>query len=101
MPPSQSVPRYKVFANPWAQVAISALSVTIAELFQKKGAMATAHLSQRWGWDWPNDSSVSVRLGRHGICYLELYHLVICHQMPASLGGIPCLCRLACSDSFG
>jgi drug/metabolite transporter (DMT)-like permease len=37
-------------ANPWLQVAISTLAVTISELFQKRGAMSTAHLSEQWGW---------------------------------------------------
>ncbi len=38
------------YANPWLQVAISTLSVTISELFLKRGAMSTVHLSQQWAW---------------------------------------------------
>jgi drug/metabolite transporter (DMT)-like permease len=38
------------FRNPWLQVAISTVSVTIAELFQKRGAVETAHISEQWGW---------------------------------------------------
>jgi len=36
--------------NPWLQVAISTLSVAISELFQKRGAVATIHISEAWGW---------------------------------------------------
>jgi drug/metabolite transporter (DMT)-like permease len=38
------------FRNPWLQVAISTLCVTVSELFQKRGAMETAHLSAQWSW---------------------------------------------------
>ncbi len=38
------------WANPWLQVAISTLAVAISELFQKRGAMATAQLSPTWAW---------------------------------------------------
>lgn len=38
------------FRNPWLQVAISTLSVAIAEMFLKRGANATAHLSDAWNW---------------------------------------------------
>ena len=38
------------WANPWLQVALSTLCVTISELFLKTGAMATAHVSAVWGW---------------------------------------------------
>lgn len=36
--------------SPWLQLAISTVAVAISELFQKRGAMATAHLSDQWGW---------------------------------------------------
>src|SRR4051812_26216354 len=36
--------------NPWLQVAISTVSVAISELFQKRGAMQTVHLSEQWSW---------------------------------------------------
>ncbi|MDQ6622222.1 MAG: EamA family transporter [Verrucomicrobiota bacterium] len=36
--------------NPWLQVAISTVSVAVSELFQKRGAVATLHLSPAWGW---------------------------------------------------
>jgi drug/metabolite transporter (DMT)-like permease len=38
------------FANPWLQVAISTVSVAVSELFLKRGANATVHVSQEWGW---------------------------------------------------
>lgn len=36
--------------NPWLQVAISTVAVAISELFQKRGAVSTVHLSQQWAW---------------------------------------------------
>jgi drug/metabolite transporter (DMT)-like permease len=42
--------RPSAFWNPWVQVALSTLCVTVSELFQKRGADATVHLSERWGW---------------------------------------------------
>ncbi len=36
--------------NPWLQIAISTVSVALSELFQKRGAVATLHLSEQWGW---------------------------------------------------
>lgn len=38
------------FRNPWLQIAISTLSVAIAEMFLKRGANATAHLADAWNW---------------------------------------------------
>lgn len=38
------------FANPWFQLALSVVFVTIYELLLKCGAVATAHLSDRWAW---------------------------------------------------
>ena len=38
------------FWNPWLQVAISTGSVAVSELFLKRGAMATIHTSEQWGW---------------------------------------------------
>ena len=38
------------FANPWFQIALSALCVTASEIFLKKGASDTAHLSPAWLW---------------------------------------------------
>lgn len=50
--PMNSEPRVQSFrfANPWVQVAVSTLCVTISELFLKRGAMATVHVSQTWAW---------------------------------------------------
>lgn len=42
--------RYKGFGNPWLQLALSTLCVTVSQLFQKRGATATAHLSEQWAW---------------------------------------------------
>ena len=36
--------------SPWLQVAVSTVSVAISELFQKRGADATIHISEQWGW---------------------------------------------------
>ena len=38
------------FANPWFHLALSITFVTIYELLLKRGAMETAHLSDRWSW---------------------------------------------------
>jgi drug/metabolite transporter (DMT)-like permease len=38
------------FGNPWLQLAISTLCTTISELFLKRGAVATAEVSETWGW---------------------------------------------------
>ncbi|CAN5550975.1 4-amino-4-deoxy-L-arabinose-phosphoundecaprenol flippase subunit ArnE [soil metagenome] len=38
------------FRNPWLQVAISTVAVAVSELFQKRGAMATIHISEDWAW---------------------------------------------------
>lgn len=37
-------------ASPWLQLALSALCTTISELFLKRGAMETIHVSERWAW---------------------------------------------------
>lgn len=46
--PTNSKPRG--WRNPWLQVALSTLCVTVSELFAKRGADATIHLSPAWGW---------------------------------------------------
>lgn len=42
--------RFSGLWNPWLQLAISACCTTISELFLKRGAMDTAHISQAWSW---------------------------------------------------
>lgn len=42
--------RYRTWGNPWLQLAVSVLCVTISELFLKTGADATAEVSEKWGW---------------------------------------------------
>ncbi len=42
--------RLKGLRNPWLQVALSTVAVAISELFQKRGADATLHVSEQWGW---------------------------------------------------
>ncbi|MGI8821392.1 MAG: EamA family transporter [Chthoniobacterales bacterium] len=49
-PDETPLPPPKGFGNPWWQLALSTLCVTISELFLKSGATATAHLSGKWGW---------------------------------------------------
>lgn len=36
--------------NPWLQIAVSTVAVAISELFQKRGAVETIHVSEQWGW---------------------------------------------------
>jgi drug/metabolite transporter (DMT)-like permease len=36
--------------NPWLQIALGAIFVTVSELLLKKGASETAHLKPEWGW---------------------------------------------------
>jgi undecaprenyl phosphate-alpha-L-ara4N flippase subunit ArnF len=38
------------FGNAWLQLALSTLCVTVSELFLKRGAMDTVHVSERWAW---------------------------------------------------
>jgi drug/metabolite transporter (DMT)-like permease len=42
--------RFYGFANPWVQLGLSALCVTVSEVFLKRGATETAHLSAAWMW---------------------------------------------------
>lgn len=46
----RATPSLSGLRNPWLQVAISTLAVAISELFQKRGAMATLHVSEQWAW---------------------------------------------------
>lgn len=38
------------FWNPWLQIALSTIAVAVSELFQKRGAVATLHVAEEWGW---------------------------------------------------
>ena len=38
------------FANPWFQLGLSVVCVLVSELLLKRGATATAHLSENWSW---------------------------------------------------
>jgi multidrug transporter EmrE-like cation transporter len=40
----------KMIGNPWLQIALNAIIVTISELLLKVGARNTAHLAHRFGW---------------------------------------------------
>jgi drug/metabolite transporter (DMT)-like permease len=42
--------RPKGFANPWLVLGFEVICVLVYELLQKRGASATAHLSQAWSW---------------------------------------------------
>jgi len=42
--------RSKGFANPWLILGFEVICVLVYELLQKRGASATAHLSQVWSW---------------------------------------------------
>ena len=39
-----------LFKNPWLQLAVSVVCVTISELFLKMGAMETADIAGEWAW---------------------------------------------------
>ncbi len=41
---------WRWIGNPWLQLALNAIIVTISELFLKMGARATAHLTESWAW---------------------------------------------------
>jgi undecaprenyl phosphate-alpha-L-ara4N flippase subunit ArnF len=41
---------WRWIGNPWLQLALNAVIVTISELFLKMGARATAHLAKGWAW---------------------------------------------------
>ena len=38
------------FGDPWLQLALSTVCVTVSELFLKRGAMETVQVSARWAW---------------------------------------------------
>jgi drug/metabolite transporter (DMT)-like permease len=42
--------RPKGFGNPWLILGFEVICVLVYELLQKRGASATAHLSQVWSW---------------------------------------------------
>jgi drug/metabolite transporter (DMT)-like permease len=42
--------RPKGFPNPWLVLGFEVICVLVYELLQKRGASATAHLSQVWSW---------------------------------------------------
>jgi drug/metabolite transporter (DMT)-like permease len=42
--------RLKGFANPWLVLGFEVICVLVYELLQKRGATATANLSQVWSW---------------------------------------------------
>ena len=41
---------WRWIGNPWLQLALNAVIVTISELFLKMGARATAHPTESWAW---------------------------------------------------
>jgi multidrug transporter EmrE-like cation transporter len=44
------MPLVRWLANPWLQIGLNALIVTVSELFLKLGARDTAHLAPGWAW---------------------------------------------------
>jgi len=42
--------KFRVYENPWLHLALSAICTTVSELFLKRGATDTAHISEQWGW---------------------------------------------------
>ena len=79
------------FGNPWLQLAISTLCVTVSELFLKRGATATMHVSEKWAWTGlPTLGSPLVWLGIIfvGVSFITwlyvLKHLPLSVAFPAS-----------------
>lgn len=65
--PSVADRRSSTFANPWLQLALSILCVTISEMFLKRGAMEVAGLSA--GWDWTGLTGLASSLVWIGILF--------------------------------
>lgn len=65
------MPVARWLANPWFQLGLNAVIVTISELFLKLGARATAHLSDHWG-GWTGVSGLASAWTWLGILFVIL-----------------------------
>lgn len=41
---------FRWFGNPWLQLGLNALIVTVSEIFLKLGARETANVTKQWNW---------------------------------------------------
>lgn len=75
------------FANPWLQLALSVLFVTVYELLLKLGATETAHMaSARWAWTGVTGlASLYVWLGIPLIILSLLTWLHVLRYIPLSI----------------
>lgn len=79
-------PARPLWSNPWLHLALSAVCTTISELFMKRGAVNTAHLSA--GWDWTGLTTLVSPLVWIGIIFVVLSFvtwLSVLRQMPLSV----------------
>ena len=74
------------FGNPWLQLVLSTLCTTISQLFLKRGAMATTHLSEQWAWTGLTAlASPLVWLGMFFVILSFLTWLYVLKHLPLSL----------------
>lgn len=75
------------FANPWLQLALSVLFVTVYELLLKMGATETAHIADsRWAWTGVSGlASLYVWLGIPLIILSLLTWLHVLRYIPLSI----------------
>lgn len=79
-------PARRFFGNPWVQIVVSAILVTVAELFLKVGARNTAHLSERLSWSGVTGlASIWTWFGIIFIVLSLLSWLSVLRQMPLSI----------------
>lgn len=74
------------FRNPWLHLAVSASCTTISELFLKRGASATAHLSDTWSWTGLTTlGSPLVWIGTVFVIFSFLTWLYVLRHLPLSV----------------
>ena len=72
--------------NPWLQLALSTISVTVSQLLLKRGAMETIHLSERWAWTGLNTlGSPLVWLGMFFVMLSFITWLYVLRHLPLSV----------------
>lgn len=78
--------RFFGFTNPWFQIFLSAMLVTVSELFLKRGAMETAQASQPLAWTGlPGLGSVYVWCGIVFVVLSFLSWLYILKHIPLTV----------------
>ncbi len=79
-------PVRRFFGNPWLQIVVSAILVTIAELFLKIGARNTAHLNEHLSWSGVTGlASIWTWFGIVFIVLSLLSWLSVLRNMPLSI----------------